>query len=380
VVPSLRRAGAETQVIDLVNGLARADGRDHVLCYTPPLDQQNRLNADAVSLTYSPRKGRFDVLSIARRIAAIIDAEAIDIVHCTLQHALMMGFVGRLMARRKPALVAALHTTLNVRAMDDWADRLLYRPMLQRSARVVFVCQAQADYWWARYPELARKSRVIFNGVDTGRFVPAQWREAGEALRESHGIPPKDVLLGCIAGLRPEKGHLLLLRALARVTAAGRGAPTLLLAGRGPMQSAIEAEIERLQLGGRVRLLGEIADVRPVLAACNGTVLPSTAVETFSMAMLESMAMGVPVLASDIGGLGEAIDSGVNGRLLPIGDEAAWAAVLAECQGSPDALQSMGEAARRDVSERFSVARMVSDTGQLLEEVHAEHRPRTNVA
>ena len=140
----------------------------------------------------------------------------------------------------------------------------------------------------------------------------------------------------------------------------------LLLAGRGELEQDIRRYVADKGIGQRVRFVGELSDVRPLLAASNVSVLASFAVETFSMAMLESMSMGVAVVVTDIGGLAEAVVNGETGVVVPVRDNDALANALKACADDPASLAVMGESARQRVIQRFSRQAMIEQTAQLM--------------
>ena len=371
IVPTLRRAGAETQVIDLVNGLSNEVFDKSLLSFGANVDQLDRVDAENVEFFHVPQQSKFD-FSIVRGIAQVIDRKRIDVIHCTIQISLLMAWLARRRASRDPSLVLAIHTTKNVSAKNELFDRTLYRWLMSSAADIIFVCRSQAEYWHRRFPGLAGKSTVIYNGVDTGFFEPSAFVDAGQAFREQHGIPPQAAVVTCIAGFRPEKGHADLLRAFAALP----GEPYLLLAGDGTCRASAEALAAELGVASRVRFLGKISDVRPLLSASDVSVLASTAVETFSIAMLESMAMAVPTVTTDIGGLSEAILPGETGDLVPPGDPPRLTAALAKYLDDREHLRAMGDKARERVVRCFAEAMMIDSTERLLLTSAGERRER----
>lgn len=158
-----------------------------------------------------------------------------------------------------------------------------------------------------------------------------------------------------------EKGHKYLIEAFAQLTTGAY----LLLVGDGVIRPSIERLVRENNLEDRVRFLGELSDVRTVLAATDVTVLASTS-ETFSMAMLESMSMAVPMIATDTGGLSEAIIPGETGDLVPPIDASALAKVLSRYVNKRDYTASMGRKARTLVVDKFSKKLMVQETEKVL--------------
>ncbi len=365
VVPSLRRAGAETQVVELINRLNPERMQKHLVSFQPELDLLDEVDAQQVTFHHLQRRGKFD-LTLVRRLARLIDEYQIELVHCTLQFSMLLARMAIRLARRTPRVVVAIHTTLNRSSKEELFDKYLYASMALRCDQIVFVCEAQSRYWCQRFPAMAERSQVIYNGIDTDRFAPKALAANSDGLRQQLGIDDAKVVLACIAGFRPEKGHRYLLEALARLADTH-----LVLAGDGLMRAEIEAQIALNQLGERVHLLGQINDVRPVLHAADTTVLASTAVETFSMAMLESMASATPVVATDIGGLGEAIEPERNGALVVPGDVEALARGLNAVAASRAQAARLGACARECVLERFSVKQMVDETERMLSTILA---------
>jgi glycosyltransferase involved in cell wall biosynthesis len=324
LIPSLSRAGAEMQAVSLANGLNTANFRKYLLCYRENLDQLSRIKPNEVEFIHAPRKNRVDI-SLIKKVARIIDQHSIDLIHCTIQHAFLIGWLARFLSIRKPRLVAAIHTTINKSPKGDLFDRWLYSRILKRCDRIVFVCHNQKKYWIDRYPFMVEKSTVVYNGVDPVQFDPNMFVDQGRQLRYRLNIPEKAPVICCIAGFRPEKSHDILIEAFSKIDPAS----FLLLAGDGEKKHEIQELVKAKKLEKRVRFLGLMPDVRPVLAASDVSVLSSTSVETFSMAMLESMSMQVPMVATDMGGLDEAIKPGETGVLVNAGDPHALAQGIA---------------------------------------------------
>lgn len=364
VIPSLRRAGAQTQLIDLINGIDKTRFKVHLFTFEKELDQLGRLNSDDVSIYSEVRGGKFDVINVAKSAAGIIDKEHIDIVHCTLHFALLIGWLALRYSTRKAVLCATVHSTLSESLKDEIKVRFVYRRLLGRCKKVIFVCENQRQYWVGRFKELSPIACTIHNGVDTAYFNVEQCLDEARLLKTQLTIPDNELVLGCIARFRPEKGHRILLQAVARL----EPEPWLLLAGDGEKQDEIQQLGEALQLT-KVRFLGSVDDVRPVLCGVDMSILASTAVETFSIAMLESMALSTPMLATDIGGMNEAIRPGVTGELVEPNSEESLYRVLADCLKDPARLTEMGVQARELVEKEFSVERMVSLTETVFEDL-----------
>jgi glycosyltransferase involved in cell wall biosynthesis len=251
----------------------------------------------------------------------------------------------------------------------------LYRTLVRQCDLLVYVCEAQAAYWRARRWRAAREA-VIHNGVDASRFAlapPPSARGEALALRQRHGLEACDVVVGLCAVMRPEKAHRDLLQALACLAPRHPRLHALLI-GDGPERAGIEREVQRLGLEGRVRITGLLDDVRPALAACDVLAITSRAVETFSMAALEAMALGRALVMSEVGGAREQVVPGLTGWLYPAGDVQALSACLDVAVTDLANTHRMGQAAARLVRERFTEPSMVASYASALGQLAAARR------
>ncbi len=364
VLPSLTRAGAETQVVNLVNGIDAARFEKHLFIFEPQLDQLNRVNQADIAFHHHPRRHKYDIRP-AQQLADLIDKCQIDIVHCSLQIAFFMGWLAIKFAKHKPRLILALHTTLHRCRKDEFFDRWLYQWLMRSSDKVICVCRAQESHWHRKFPFLIGKTRVIYNGLDTEKFNPSHAQQSGWQLRQQLGISEQAKVICHIAAFRPEKGHRALLDTF-QLLLRHHLDVQLLLAGDGELRSHIEEYVRKGHLRSLVHFLGNVEDIRPVVAASDCSVLVSSAVETFSLAMLESLAMEVPVVATRIGGTEEAVINGQTGLLVPIGDHEAMADALSDILNHHEERRIMGKTGREKVKADFSLSAMVNKTERLF--------------
>jgi glycosyltransferase involved in cell wall biosynthesis len=366
LLPSLMRAGAETQVVNLLNSLDTSGFEPYLLTFGPELDLLDRLNRKRVRFYNYPRKSKFD-LTVIKSIADVIVNENIDILHCTLQISLFMGYMSKLFSSygRSLPLVCAIHTTINESLKGEFFDRILFQYLLRNCNHVIFVSFNQAKYWTRKYSSLRKNSIVIHNGVDVSFFDRSKFINDSKKLKDKLSIPHEAAVISCLAGFRPEKAHDVLIQAFSGLMQDAY----LILAGDGQTRGSIEKLVQELNLQRRVRFLGEVDDVRPVLAGCAVSILASTAVEAFSMAMLESMSMGVPVVATDIGGLSEAIIPAETGYLVPPGNPEILSAALETILSDPIRRREMSNNCRRLVVSKFSQETMVKATENIFLQV-----------
>ena len=211
------------------------------------------------------------------------------------------------------------------------------------------LCNSQnlQEYLVGAYGLPPERLTVIPNGVDTEFFQPPP---------DGRGQAPP-VLLS-VARLVPDKDHETLLKAFGLVSSRHPGAE-LWLVGNGPRRRSLERQTAELGLPGKVRFVSGAADLRPFYHRADLFVLSSVA-EALPNVVLEAMATALPVVATRVGGLGEAVVSGTTGLLVPPRDADALAGALARLLDDPEAGHSMGQRGRERVAEHFSFPAMVS--------------------
>ncbi len=360
ILPSLAKAGAETQLIDLINGLSASKYKKYLFTSNPNEYQKSRLDLERIYYRNDQRKFKLDI-SPAITIAKFIDKEDIDVIHCTLQISLFLGWIARIISKKKPKLISAIHTTINRSLKDDLLDQIVYRFIMKKCHKIIFVCHSQKKHWVRRFPFLLGKSDVIYNGIDVEHFNPVLCEHSGKELKKSLGINDNEFIVCSVANFREEKGHFHLCNALSLV----KKPIHLILAGEGPLKKDIQNIVKQKQMSSYVHFMGVVSDVRPIFSISHLSVIPSTA-ETFPLAMLESMCMGTPVLARNIGGLGEAILHEKTGFLVPPGSPVDLAEALLMAYNSPDRLRAIGQNARTKVLEEFSKDKMIQETDELI--------------
>ena len=292
-----------------------------------------------------------------------------------------LGAAGSASGGESPRRLATLHLytreTLPLRLY-----RRLDLRLLRRFAGVIAVTPALA----AELAGSARRpggpmTRVVANGIDGGRLraqaaaaLPAvraelarfAWQGGGGGAGDPADLTASRLLVAA-GRLARQKGFDLLLEALPAVVARHPGV-RLLIAGDGPERPALTAQVARLELGGRVRFLGERSDLAALVAAADGFVLPSRS-EGAPYVLLEAMALAVPVVATAVGGVAELLGSGSQGALVPAGDPAALARSIVELLQFPEAARQRAGLAAAAVAGRFSAERMAAETAAFYAEV-----------
>lgn len=243
--------------------------------------------------------------------------------------------------------------------------RRLYRPFVQRQ---IALGRELAAYVGDKVGVPAARLHTIYNGVDTTRFCPAPGRQP---IAGSPFTDPTLWIVGTVGRMMTVKAQTLLVDAfiaVLRAEPALRTRARLVLIGDGPLRADC---VERLCAAGMTDLAwlpGERADVPDVMRGLDCFVLPSLA-EGISNTILEAMASGLPVLATGVGANAELVQDGVTGGIVPPGNVAALAGVLADWARHPQAARAMGERGREIVEARFSLAAMVDAYEAVYERV-----------
>lgn len=201
---------------------------------------------------------------------------------------------------------------------------------------------------------------TIHNGIDTGRFRPDPVKRA--AKRRELGFEGDEVLVGMVARFAFPKDHELLL--LATQALLEREQARLVLIGSGPEFPRIQLLAHELGIAERVLFLGDRLDVPELLGALDVFVLASR-FEALPMTIIEAMAAGLPVVASDVGGSKELVETGKSGLLVPSGDVEGMRGAIERLVQDPVMRRELGEAACRRAHERFDLAQMARRVREL---------------
>jgi glycosyltransferase involved in cell wall biosynthesis len=209
------------------------------------------------------------------------------------------------------------------------------------------------------------RTELVINGINVGRFDPSG---DGAGVRREFSIADGAFVFGIVARLTPVKDHGTLLRAFARVAAAGDDSARLLIVGGGENELEVRALVEELGLTGSVIMTGDRRDVPALMGAMNAFVLSSLS-EGLSITLLEAMASSLPVVATRVGGNAEIVADGETGLLVEAGNPEALARAMMAVAGNPEVARRMGAAGRARVEQHFSERAMVARYAEVYDEV-----------
>lgn len=207
----------------------------------------------------------------------------------------------------------------------------------------------------------AARLTTIYKGHDVKWYEP----KTSVALSE-FGIPDNSFVVACVANMRPVKGVQYLLKALKEISPDTN--IRVLLIGE-VRKRADMRELEDASISSRVHLAGYRTDVGSILSKCQAFVLPSISREGLPKAMLESMAVGIPTIVTNVGGMPEVVSNAANGLVVPPADSVSIAKAILNLHAHPDLAQRLGAEGRRTIIERFNVERSVEETAAVYENV-----------
>jgi len=245
------------------------------------------------------------------------------------------------------------------------SQRGLKRRELARADAVTVVCGAIADSLQRDYGVARERVRVVPNAADPPD-ESAEW-VAARRWRDSFGAIPRRPLFVSAARLEEQKGLDVLIDALGLLRARGLDFVAA-LAGDGSQRVPLEQRAAFRGVADRVRFLGRLDDVGPLLAAADAVVLASRW-EGLPLTLLEALSRARPVAATRVGGIPDVIDDGVHGRLVEPGDPEALAAVLEDFARRSDAALRLGRAGQRRVREQYTWERVVEQFETVYDEV-----------
>ncbi|MEZ6194478.1 MAG: glycosyltransferase [Planctomycetota bacterium] len=348
VLSSFDTGGLQQGVVNLVNHSDPARFRHSIVSFSPALGMRERLRRDDVQVE-SIALGGLGRLAAARRLAARLRALGCDVLHTRNRGTQLDGALAGVIAR-VPWRVHGYHgRDLGNASGERLARRLVGRVAEWAHHRVIALTPAMREEYRRDYGVPARKIAVIPNGVDLERlnaFAPA------EALRSPFTV-------ATVGRLDAVKNLPLLLRAFAAMENRGPE-DRLVIAGDGPERPRLEALATELALPeGAIRFLGERKDAPAVMKAADLYVQPSF-YEGMSNTIVEAMALGVPVLATEVGGNADVTGREGAARLVPSDDVAAMRMALEAFRADPELRRETARRGRERVEGRFTLERMVT--------------------
>ena len=359
------RWGGQKSLFHLVTRLDKQKYRPYVLL---PIDEDFaealRRQGVEVMIHALPPIGFFNIvlcLASIRYLLRLIDDHEIALMHTDgPRNTLYAGFVSWL---------KGIPLVFHVRASDrDRYDRIIYRC----SDRIILVAGALRNRFnWVTDDT---KLIIVYNGVDLSQFECAV--KANQDTKKADHT--ENVLsIVCLSRIEPSKGQIYLIEACAKLNQI-QIPFHLLFAGdvsNNEYLSDCQQKAVELKISDQIAFPGHMENILDVLSRTDIFVLPSISGEAFSRAIIEAMAMGKPVVATDVGGAKEAIENGVSGFVVPPGDSDALAERIFALATDENLRQKFGATARQRVEEFFTIEKNVEKTQQVYAELLGGNKP-----
>jgi len=362
------RGGAEEHMLTLLRGLDHHRFELHVACPPALAAHLRDLPEDVQLCPAAPHDPWSAGPGLALR--AYLRRHCIDVLHAHISCSSRAAAPWAWWAGT-PIVVETPHVRESWRQgwrKAAWMDRIAGRGV----DAYIAVSEANALYLRDDRGLPPEKIHLIRNGVDVGRF---RMRTAPQLdPRPALGIAPGELLLLCVARLEPQKGHAVLLEAMAQLLPA---TPPLRLVclGEGRLAGALRAQAAKLGLGARVLFPGFCPNVATWLSVADIFVLPSF-YEGLPLSAMEAAAAGCPIVATDVDGTPEVVEDGGNGLLVPAGDSRSLSQALLRLIADPELRRRFSESGRQRAARQFDQRRQVEETSRLYLQLWRKTAPR----
>ncbi len=333
--------GQENRTLQECIGLKKLGARAIILCQPESVLGKKALAEGAEVRTCAMRKS-YD-LSAIRYILKLIRTEKIDVISThSGRDSLLAGIAGRL-SGKKPRIVRTRHLALPI------TSRITYSLLPHK---VVTVSEYVRQYL-IKEGVSPEKVLAVPTGIDLDRF---DLEKTVGGLRQELKLGQDIPIVGTIAILRYRKGHHILLDSVPLVAEKIPQA-VFVFAGNGPQKENIINKIQSMGISDRIFMLGLRSDIPEILKSIDLFVLP-TLQEALGTSFLEAMAMGKPVIGTNVDGVGEVIENGRNGYLVEPNNPSALAETIIKALQDKERAKTMGIEGRKMVRQNYTVEKM----------------------
>ena len=365
VIDSFDLGGAQTFLLDLVRHLDQSRFVAEVAAmhghgvFEPAFKQ-------AGIVTHSLSPGKFPPLYVPNFLK-LMQRGKFDILHFHL-------FGANLCA--KPLALAIGHRAIIVHdqcndASRDQSPFLLAADALANrgASRIIAVSESVRRFLLDREDLADSKVEMVPNGIDAEMFVPVG-EEARRAAKASFGLSEESFVIGGVGRLVPQKNFSLFLEAAASI-APRYPKVIFVIAGSGPLEPVLRKQTQRLGILDNIRFLGHVSDRTRLYHALDALLMPSD-FEGTPMTLLESMASGLPVVASSVDGIAEVCTHGENALLVRCRDVPGFVIAIEQVISRPELRAHLGRNARHTILDRYEIRNLVRRVEVISESVLAE--------
>ena len=365
ILHTLGTAGLQKGVVNIANQLNSNGFEISICCLEQSGVFEERLNSGAKVFVMNKQPGIDYVLPM--RLARLFRSEGTMIVHTHNFATYLYGALGAGFAL-SPKVIHGEHGSL-LQPPDGQPRHLVIRRYLSCITAAFHTVSADMRNALIRMTGIEPSKIVtILNGIDLAKFR----KTPGSITRMLLGIQPEELVIGTVGRLAQVKNYELLIQAISEASHAGVH-PRLLFVGDGPSRSRLESLTEQHHLEKQVLFLGDRSDVPELLNIMDIFVLPSFS-EGLSNSIMEAMAVGIPVIASDVGGNPELVSHGETGFLFPSCDATALTQQILELVEDSEKRHKMGALGQKRMEELFTLDKMIQNYARLYRSVLGSSR------
>jgi sugar transferase (PEP-CTERM/EpsH1 system associated) len=360
ILPSLETGGMENGVVNLANRINKDRFSVGICCLQRLGSLSPRIEPGIEVLNMGQKEGKAILLPV--RLAKILRNRRIDIVHT---HNGYSGIYG-LLAAKIAGVAVSIHGEHGLTAHSSGYRRNLMRVLCGMADKISTVSEGlkkdAQEYWHIK----ENKVIVLRNGVDHEKFRRMEGVDRMHfGIRRHEG----DIVIGTVGRLADQKNYPLLLRALKEIDNTNVKA---VFVGDGPLRPDLEMLVDSLGIRQNVFFMGERQDIPSILNVFDIFVLPSYMGEGIANCMLEAMAVGLPIISSDIDGNIEVVEDEKNGLLFESTNLKSLVEKMVTLIGSENLRKRMGDAGIKRVEHHFSIEKMVSNYERFYTEMIEE--------
>jgi glycosyltransferase involved in cell wall biosynthesis len=372
VIDSIGHGGAEQNLLSVIRRMEPQRYRHHLAWLYSEHQLLEAFRPHVATLLPLAARPRLGLLHAAARLGDWIRHHRPDVVHAQLLRAHLVARLAATVGGRLPVVTTWQNAIYEDSMLGDFRGSPLFRAAVRQLDRAtarfdrhfIAVSEHVARHWTQAMGVPPTRVSVIFNAVEPERYGTVPPSEIART-RDELGLGPGARVILSVGRLIPTKGHADAIAAMPAVLARHPDA-ILLIAGRGPLEAELRAQVEAVGLAGRVKILGARGDV-PCLCQLADVFLFPTRSEGLSVALVEVLANGLPSAISDIAPNREVADGLRSVRFFPVGDVAQIAACVSELFDGGEAVRRLAEAAKTGLRARFDPARLARQIGETLE-------------
>ena len=361
IVPDLNIGGAQRMVLALLKQLDKEKYNVKVCYWLGEGELKDEIEKAGIEVIDLKVKNG-SLLRVIFKLIKLIKENKIKLIHTHLFDTDLCGFLATRWAK-VPIMIISIHSIFFLKKKKH---ALRYKIISLFIDRFLPVSDSLAQHFisWARINP--NKVTAVSNGIDMSEFNKPKHTNRLNELRKSLGIPVATPILGTVARLEPRKGHRYLLEAVAQIS---KDYPdlTVLLVGDGELKSDLRNLVKELNISSNVIFAGSQENIPEILSLLDLFVLP-TLEEGFSIAILEAMACGLPVIATNVGGVPELVKDKETGLLVASRSPLALASAMTMLLGNKEYAVALGEAGKKRVKQ-FSSKIMA----EKIEEIYNYH-------